>query len=135
MFWFWMILAIILGIGELMTVEFLLLWFALGAVVAGFIAKILPFIYQLSGFVGVSFLLTVLSRKVVHHKEVRTNISALIGKEALVTETVQKLYCDRGLVKIEGEIWRAYSDEEEIPVGKTVIVQEVVGVKLKVAPK
>lgn len=135
MFWFWIILAIILGIGELFTVEFLLLWFALGAVAAGATAKVLPFLYQLSVFVLVSFVCTILSRKLIHHKEVRTNVSALIGKEAIVTETVQKSYCDRGLVRVEGEIWRAYTDEDDIPAGKMVIIQDVVGVKLKVTAK
>lgn len=135
MFWFWMIIALILGIGELMTVEFLLLWFALGAVLAGLLAEVLPFLYQVAAFVLTSFFLTILSRKLIHRREVRTNISALSGKEALVVEMVQKLYCDRGLVKVDGELWRAYTDGEEIPAGKTVIVQEVVGVKLRVVPK
>lgn len=134
MLWFWIILAIFLGIGELITEGFLLLWFALGAGVAAVMAKFLPFIYQLGIFVVISFLLTVLSRTVLNRNPAKTNVSALLGQEALVIETVQPCYCDRGLVKFRGEFWRAYCEEGTIPAGTTVIIMEINGVKLKVAP-
>lgn len=135
MIWFWVIVSIFLGIGELLTVEFLLLWFALGAAAAAVIAKFLPFVYQLGGFVLVSFLLTVLSRRLLNRKEIKTNIAALIGAEALVIETVQRVYCDKGLVRVCGEVWRAFSDDEEIPAGQRVEILDVVGTKLKVTAK
>ncbi len=131
--WLWLILGIFLGIGELVTVQFLLLWFALGAFAAAVTAIFYPFVYQLLVFVLISVIFTISSRKLVLWKNgTRTNVDALIGKEALVIETVQRVYCDRGLVKIHGEAWRAYCEDGEISVGTTVKIVEVNGTKLKV---
>lgn len=131
--WIWIVLAIFLGIGELITVEFLLLWFALGAIIAAIIANFYPFVYQLFGFVLVSFCFTIFSRKIVLRRNgAKTNVSALIGKEGLVVETVKQAYCDHGLVKVGGELWRAFTEEGEIAPGSTVTIIKVLGTKLKV---
>lgn len=131
--WLWIILAIFLGIGELLTVEFFLLWFCLAAIGAAITAYFYPFVYQLAVFVLLSLILIIYSRKVILGKnEARTNVEALVGQKALVIEPIQKIYCDRGLVKINGEIWRAYTEEGEIPQGMMVTIIEVNGTKLKV---
>ncbi len=131
--WIWLILAIFLGIGEIMTVEFLLLWFCLGAVAAAIVANFYSFVYQLLIFVFVSLVFIIFSRRIIFHRNsVKTNISALIGKEAVVVEKVGPFYCKPGLIKVNGEFWRAYSEEEVIDPGVTVIIVEVDGVKLKV---
>lgn len=133
MIWFWLILAIFLGIGEILTVEFFLLWFSVGAIGAAATACFYSFVYQLLVFVLLSLILVIYSRKMILGKnETKTNVGALVGKSALVIEAIQKIYCDRGLVKINGEIWRAYTEEEEIPAGKMVTIIEVSGTKLKV---
>lgn len=131
--WFWLILAIFLGIGEILTVEFFLLWFCVGAIGAAITAYFYPFVYQLLVFVLLSLILVIYSRKVILGKnETKTNVEALVGKNVLVIETIQKIYCDRGLVKVNGEIWRAYTEGEDIPVGTMVTITEVSGTKLKV---
>lgn len=133
MTWLWWILAIVLGMGEMISAQFVLIWFALGAAGAAIMANFVPFLHQLLTFVGLSFVLTVLSRQIILPKgAAKTNIWALIGKKGVVMETVQKIYCDKGLVKVDGEIWRAFCDEEFIAVGHTVRVLGVDGVKLKV---
>jgi len=53
---------------------------------------------------------------------------ALVGKEALAVEKVSP---KRGMVRVEGELWIAYSDEE-YEAGETLKVLEVKGMQLKV---
>ncbi|MCK4260704.1 MAG: NfeD family protein [Halanaerobiales bacterium] len=131
--WIWLILAIFLGIGELLTVEFLLLWFCLGALAAAVVANFYSFVYQLLIFVLISAVFIIFSRKVIwRRKEIKTNISALLEKEGVVVETVGPIYCKPGLIKFNGEFWRAYSEEEVIHPGVAVIIVKVDGVKLKV---
>ena len=127
MSWFWFGLGIFLGIGELLTREYLLLWVALGAFVAGISALALPFVYQL-----MIFLMTSLSLTVSFKKNKRRAPDILVGKKAIVVETVQRVYCDRGLIEIDGEIWRAYCDQNEIFKGTVVTIIEVHGNRLKV---
>lgn len=130
--WFWLSLGIFLGVGELLTREYLLLWVALGALVAGISALVLPFVYQMIIFLLISLCLTVLSRKKNLEENGTKTRDSLVGKEAIVVETVQRVYCDRGLIKIDGDIWRAYCDQDEILVGTIVTIVEVNGNKLKV---
>lgn len=133
MTWCWWILAIILAMGEMVSVQFVLIWFALAAGGTAILANFIPFLDQLISFVGLSFLLTVFSRKIVFPRgSAKTNIAALPGREGVVLETVQKIYCDKGLVKVDGEVWRAYTEGETILVGRKVIVQGIDGVKLRV---
>ncbi len=53
----------------------------------------------------------------------------LVGKKARVIKKIQT--GKAGQVKIEGEIWRAAADNN-IDVGRTVVIQSVSGVTLKV---
>ena len=53
---------------------------------------------------------------------------ALAGKEALVVKALNP----EGLVRVEGEIWRAFADENHI-VGEKLIIMEKKGMQLKVA--
>lgn len=131
--WLWLVLGIFLVFGELLTREFLLIWFALGAFFAGIITFFLPFGYQLLSFFFVSMILRFLFWKTkLEKKEPKTNLDTLVGKEAIVVETVQRVYCDRGLVKLNGEIWRAYCEGDSILAGTNVLIVEVSGAKLKV---
>ena len=127
MSWFWLSLGVFLGIGELLTREYLLLWVALGAFVAGVSALVLPFVYQLMIFLTISYSFTISFKK--NRRKTR---DTLVGKEAIVVETVQRVYCDRGLVKIDGDFWRAYCDQDEIFKGTIVTIVQVNGHKLKV---
>lgn len=130
--WLWLVLGIFLVFGELLTREFFLLWFALGAFLAGILAFFLPFGYQLLSFFF-SMILRFLFWKInLDKKEPKTNLDTLVGKEAIVVETVQRVYCDRGLVKLNGEIWRAYCEGDSILAGTNVLIVEVSGAKLKV---
>ena len=58
--------------------------------------------------------------------QLRTGTAALVGKTALVTETVA---ADGGAVKLEGEVWtaRPYEPDEVIESGSRVHVVEIQG--------
>jgi membrane protein implicated in regulation of membrane protease activity len=58
---------------------------------------------------------------------VNSNIDALIGATAVVTEKVTPLKA--GLVRISGEIWRAKSDIE-LEVGVAVKIKNIIGTTL-----
>ncbi len=64
--------------------------------------------------------------------KIRTNVDALIGKSGLVTEIIDHTH-GSGRVKIEGEIWRAITQNNSpVEIGRKVTVREVEGNKLVV---
>lgn len=65
---------------------------------------------------------------------VKTNVDALVGKTAIVSERIDP-DTNKGRVIIEGENWRGQSaDEAFIEVGEKVTVVRVEGTKLVVRP-
>jgi membrane protein implicated in regulation of membrane protease activity len=60
---------------------------------------------------------------------VNSNIDALIGATAIVTEKITPLKV--GFVRVSGEIWRAESDIE-LEIGMTVKIENIVGTTLTV---
>lgn len=136
----WFLLAGALIVGEILTPTFFLaaLAFAAGAAaVAGLVgAELLIQVLVFAIAAGIS---TALARPLAErflHSGVRslpTNVAALIGAEARVTETIE---VDRmGRVKVRGDDWRAVSDDgQAIAAGARVIVIEVEGTTLHVVP-
>ncbi|MBQ1372498.1 MAG: NfeD family protein [Oscillospiraceae bacterium] len=135
----WILLAVGFLIMEFVTVALISLWFVVGSL-AALIASVLgaAFWVQLLLFALVALVLLLLVRPflqrfVTPHK-VATNIDALVGQEAVVTEKIDNLD-GTGTVKLNGLTWSARSaGGEEIPVGALVTVQAVQGVKLIVQP-
>ncbi len=73
--------------------------------------------------------------KLLKPKGARTNVDSVIGKEVLITAEVDNL-CGRGEGKTGGAAWSVRSaDGCNIPVGETVVVDRVEGVKLIVKRK
>lgn len=137
---FWIVIAIAMAAVEFGTVALVSAWFVVGAVVA-LIAALLgvPFWLQAVIFVLVSGLLLLLFRpflrKVLQPNKLKTNVDALAGKRALVTQTVDNLRAT-GTVKLDGVIWAARSaNDTPIAEGTVVTVQRVEGVKLMVVPE
>jgi len=135
----WLIIAFIFAIIEAFTLGLTTIWFAGGAVAAVVVALLgLAVPVQVAVFVVVSILLLVLTRpwamKHFKSKLENTNIDAVIGKEALVTEEISPF--SAGEAKLNGLIWVALSTDKSltIPVGTAVKVDAVEGVKLIVTP-
>lgn len=132
MFYMWLIIVIILGFIEAITVDLVTIWF----IISGIIAMILSFVtdnvfIQFSSFVILGILFMILTKhfiKKVKHNE-KTNIDRIIGMKGKVTKTIEKN--EIGEVKVDGKLWSAYSDRE-IKVGSTVKVLSINSVKLKV---
>jgi len=135
----WLIIAFIFAVIEAFTLGLTTIWFAGGAVVAVVAALLDASVaVQVVIFVVVSILLLVLTRpwamKHFKTKLESTNIDAVIGKEALVTQEISP-FC-AGEAKLNGLTWVALSTDKTrtIPACTAVRVDAVEGVKLIVTP-
>ena len=73
-------------------------------------------------------------RKYVVPRITATNADSVIGKTAIVTESVDNIAA-QGAVKVGGVVWTARSSTERpIPAGTQVRVDRIEGVKLYVTP-
>jgi membrane protein implicated in regulation of membrane protease activity len=129
----WLIAAVLLGIGELLTPGLFFLGpVALAAVGAGITAGAGGgIVLQLIVFIGVSLaslaFLRPIARRHVHMPALtRTGTAALVGKKALV---VQRVDANGGLVRIGGEEWsaRAFFEEQTLEPGARVEVAKIEG--------
>jgi len=133
----WMIIAALFVVGEIFTAGFFLLWFGIGAAVAGVLALFgLGYVWQLGAFVIVSGVLFVVSRKFADKftKKQPPGIGAdrVIGKEGMVFEEIDNSN-NTGRARLKKEEWRADSETGEvIPVGNRVEVIRLEGTHLVV---
>lgn len=112
------------------------IWFAFGAL-AALISALLnaPFWLQFVWFIAVSVaalaMTRPLARKYVNAKVQPTNADMLIGRECLVTETIDNLH-GTGAVRVGGKVWTARSDSDgpTIKNGAMARVLRIEGVKL-----
>ena len=132
--WFWFGIAVICAIIEGMTLGLTTVWFALSAVLMIFISMLQPpFYVQCVLFALVALLLLFFTRpialKFLHAKREKTNADSLIGKKALVLQTITEF--EKGQVKINGIVWTAASiDGAVIPAGDECIIEKIEGVTL-----
>lgn len=135
----WLIIAAVCGIVEALTMGLTTIWFTGGAVIAAVTAMAgFSVVVQVIVFLIVSILLIYFTRPIAKKKlkvgSEKTNVDALTGKEALVTEAIHP-FCT-GQAKVDGLTWSAVSKESHaiIESGTTVIIDGVEGVKLIVSP-
>jgi membrane protein implicated in regulation of membrane protease activity len=127
-----MIFAAIFVIGEIFTAAFFLLWFGVGAGVAGLLALAgLGLAWQLTAFIVVSFALFAVSRRFADRftKAQPPGVGAdrFTGRRGIVIEEIDNER-NTGRVRFEREEWRAESETGEvIAVGGAVEVTRVVG--------
>jgi len=135
-----MIFAALFFIAEIFTMGFFILWFGIGAAVAGAFG-ILGFNagWQWGSFVVVSGVLFASTRRLAERltRKQPPGIGAdrFIGKVGVVLESVDNVN-NTGQVRIDKDKWRADSDSDEvIPVGKRVKVVGLDGTHLVVQTK
>ncbi len=130
----WLVLAALLGFGEMHQGAFYLAPFALGAA----LAALLSVVGAGAGVSAIAFLVasgivfTTLRPLASRHRRlppaIRTGAAALVGKRAIVIERIAN---DEGVgcVKIDGEVWtaRSYDEDEIINAGERVEVVEIRG--------
>lgn len=129
----WLIAAVLLAMGELLTPGLFFLGpVALAAVGAAIAAGIgAGVIVQLIVFIGISLaslvFLRPIARRHIHMPALtRTGTAALVGTKALV---LQRVDVNGGRVRIGGEEWsaRAYFEEQTLEPGARVEVAKIEG--------
>jgi membrane protein implicated in regulation of membrane protease activity len=135
--WIWMVIAAVFIIGELFHMGFFLLWFGVGAAVAGILALLgLGAGWQWASFIVLSAVLFAISRKFAERftKKQPPGIGAdrFLDKKGVVIEVIDNLK-NTGRVRVGKDEWRADSETgETIPEGKLVAVARVEGTHLVV---
>lgn len=134
----WLILVVIFAVLEGVSVSLTSIWFAAGALVALFVSFLVPALWvQALVFAVVSLaallLIRPLARRMMQPKgKIPTNADRLLGREGIVTQTVDNLAAT-GQVKVSGQIWTARTENDErIFAGEQVKVLRIDGVKLLV---
>ena len=130
----WLIAAVILAIGEIVTTGLFLAPFAGGGLIAALLAAGgAGATIEWAAFLVVSVVLLAALRPVAREHQrtrgrLRTGTAALVGQTATVVERIANAE-GVGCVRLDGEIWtaRAYDDDEVIEPGTRVQVLEIRG--------
>ena len=136
----WLILAVILGVIEAITVSLVSIWFTVGAVAAiipaYFGAPIWVQVLVFLGFSAIAFAFTkTFFKDFIKVKKQATNSDSLIGTDGVVTEEIVNLD-GKGRVFISGLSWSARSESGlAIQEGAVVTVIKIEGVTLIVKEK
>ena len=129
----WAIVAVALGVGELLTPGMFFLGpVALAAVASAIVAAVgggaaIQLIVFIAGAVASLAVLRPIARAHLHMPTMlRTGTAALVGAKATVVERVD---ADGGRVRIGGEVWsaRSYMDGQVFEPGSRVEVAEIKG--------
>jgi membrane protein implicated in regulation of membrane protease activity len=131
---FWILLAVILAAGEMMSVSFFLAPFAVGALlgaiadIAGANAVGAFAVFLVSSALLFGIVRPIARRHLRTPAQLRTGTAALIGRTAIVTQLIDN-DAESGAVKLDGELWtaRAYDGDEVIEAGRRVHVVEIKG--------
>lgn len=129
MFYVWFVIAIVLGIIEVLTTNLVSIWFVISALVSMIVSTFTDnIIIQIGVFVVLGILLMPISKK-IKVIYTSTNFDRIIGMKGIVTEdiTIDNI----GEVKVDGKRWSAYSDTD-ISKGESVKVLSINSVKIKV---
>lgn len=141
---FWLVIAIIAAVGEVLTTGLFLASIALAAVITAVVSIFVPVgIVEIGVFAALSLVGIAVFRPILVHAlgmEASTSVSGglshshLIGRRAVVMRAVD---ATGGQIRVgEGEFWsaRAYDEEESIPPGRSVEILMVDGLTALVAP-
>jgi membrane protein implicated in regulation of membrane protease activity len=137
----WLVLAAVLGIAELASLDFTLLMLAAGAVAAAGVGLVAPGLLWLQIIVGlaaaVAMLVVIrpaLVRKMHHHGELKTGIAHVVGKSGVVVKEISP--DGGGSIRLSGELWtaRPYDGQSTIAPGSRVEVMEIDGATAVVYP-
>ena len=132
----WLAAVVVLLVIEIATLGLTTIWFAGGALIAGIAAvagagRVVQFVL----FLIVSLILLIFTRPIamryLNTNRTRTNAESLIGKEAVVTQTIENLK-NQGQVIVGGIEWTARTDDNEKMIEKDTVVEieRIEGVKI-----
>jgi membrane protein implicated in regulation of membrane protease activity len=129
----WLLIAVALGVLELLSTDLILIMLAGGALVGMIVALFgVPVAVQIVLALATAVGLLALVRPGVVHRlhsgpTLRTGAEALIGQRGHVLEPLS--HVTPGRVKIGGEVWTAkpYDEDDQIEAGATVDVVSIKG--------
>ncbi|HEX4470385.1 MAG TPA: NfeD family protein [Nocardioides sp.] len=136
----WLVLAVGLGVAEMINLNLILVMVAVGCLVAAIAALAsFPVILQILLAAGASSAMLALVRpnliKKLHNgPDLVSGMNKLVGQQGVVTEELSTHA--PGRVKLAGEIWSAcpYDESATIPAGATVEVFAIRGATAYVHP-
>ena len=136
--WVWTGVALVMGLGEIVTAGFFLLPFAVGGALAAAAAWIglagaVQWVLFFAGTGASMWVVRVFMRRQDEEQSLLIGPVRYVGMQAVVLETVD-MSANTGLIRVEAEEWRAITDGAAIPEGSSVDVVELRGNRLVVAP-
>ncbi len=134
---FWLILAVVMFVLEASTAQLVSIWFAIGAI-GGCITSLLTDTLWIQIVVAVLVTLITLvatrplAKRVTEVKRTNTNSDRYIGKNGVVTITIDEVSAS-GQVKVGYSVWSAKSsDGSVIEKDSKIVVKAIEGAKLVV---
>ena len=136
----WLIIGGICLVIEIITVGFLVLWFAVSAFIVALLSLFIHnIIAQTAIFLVISAILILFTRpltaKITKKDNAVTNVNSIIGKNGIVKKEITNI--EAGQVKVGGDLWTAVLEDtsfDSIPEGSSIEVVKINGVKLVVKP-
>lgn len=142
--WLWLVVALLAGVGEVLSTGLFLAIVALAAVLTAVISLVLPVVlvqvalFAVMSFAGITLLRPALVRSLgidaLLHSSGNVTQPHIVGRRATVTRTVDSA---GGQVRIgDGEFWsaRSYDPDDLIPIGASAEVVVVDGLTALVSP-
>ena len=139
MWMLWLILCGLFLIIEIFTDSFLFLWPGIGAFISFIVSFFTDnFAIQVGCFAIVTTLLIIFTKPLVkklmkNNDHTKMNKDGIIGKTGIVIKDIDNLN-STGQVKVNGELWSAFSEisKDVIPKDSIVMIKGIDGVKLRV---
>ncbi|MGC4111881.1 MAG: NfeD family protein [Nocardioides sp.] len=136
----WLVLAVALGVAEMVSLDLILAMVAVGAIVGALAALVsLPLVLQVLLAAGSSAAMLALVRpnlvaKLHQGPDLVTGMKKLVGQQGIVTEELTTHH--PGRIKLGGEVWSAcpYDESTTIAAGTTVEVFAIRGATAYVHP-
>jgi membrane protein implicated in regulation of membrane protease activity len=140
-FWFWVIVAIVFAIAEVMTVALFAAFIAVGALGAavvsllGFNLLVQAIVLGIIGVVGILVARPYLMERLhIGRPALRSGADSMVGQQTLLIEPIGGLE-QPGHVKIAGELWPALTEDgSSLPATTPVVVTALRSTVLIVRP-
>jgi membrane protein implicated in regulation of membrane protease activity len=128
-FWFWVIVAIVFAIVEIMTVAFFAVFISIGALGAaivsllGFNLLVQTIVLAILGVAGILIARPFLVERLhIGRPTLRSGADSMVGQQAVLLEPILGVG-QPGHVKIAGELWPALTDDgSPVPANTLVVV-------------
>ena len=138
----WLLAALVLLGAEALTVQLVLVYFGLGAIVAAAVSPFAGPAGQGIAFAVSAVALMVLTRRPLvawsqRQRGTETNVDTIAGRSAVVTIAVDN-HANTGQVRVGSEYWTARTPGDEdppIPLDTIVRIVSVAGVTARVVPR